>query len=195
MLFEYDICSSLSPKETEYFSTLAASNKNKNIKELLQLVTLEKINKNRKAIIQNLLISIAKPPYSLIDKIEWLSDSESGLLGAAITCSRLDTYDISMANTNCKEFKNSTLSSNIIMAAEVANINITKTKNGKSPGQEMAFVTLEDQYGILDSVIFFPEPYAKYKDHLFTGNILVFFGTRSKTKDGFVVEKCFLPST
>jgi DNA polymerase III alpha subunit len=79
------------------------------------------------------------------------------------------------------------------MAAEISNVSITKTKTGKNPGQEMAFLTLEDQFGMLDSVIFFPEQFTKYKDHLFNGNILVFLGSRSKAKDSFVIEKCFLP--
>jgi len=193
MLFEYEIVSSLSNKEAEHFTNISREHPNKGVKDILALLLLEKINKNRKSIIQNLIISINKPPFSLLDKIEWLSDSESGLLGVAITCSRLDSYDVSMSNTNCKEFKTSSLSSNIIMAAEISNVSITKTKTGKNPGQEMAFLTLEDQYGLLDSVIFFPEQFTKYKDHLFNGNILVFLGSRSKAKDSFVVEKCFLP--
>jgi len=193
MLFEYEIASSLSNKESEHFSNLANIFSSKGVREILLLLLSEKINKNRKTIIQDLIVSLDKPPYSLLDKIEWLSDSESSLLGVAITCSRLDSYDITMSNTNCKEFKSSNLSSNIIMAAEISNVSITKTKTGKNPGQEMAFLTLEDQFGMLDSVIFFPEQFAKYKDHLFNGNILVFLGARSKAKDSFVVEKCFLP--
>jgi len=193
MLFEYEIVSSLSNKEAEHFANLSNIHTTKKVREILSFLLLEKINKNRKSIIQNLIVSIDKPPFSLLDKIEWLSDSESGLLGVAITCSRLDSYDISMSNTNCKEFKSSTLSNNIIMAAEISNVSITKTKTGKNPGQEMAFLTLEDQYGMLDSVIFFPEQFTKYKDHLFNGNILVFLGSRSKAKDSLIVEKCFLP--
>ena len=193
MLFEYEIASSLSNKESEHFTALANTFPSKNIRAILSALLSEKINKNRKTIIQDLIISLEKPPYSLLDKIEWLSDSESSLLGVAITCSRLDSYDITMSNTNCKEFKSSSLSSNIIMAAEISNVSITKTKTGKNPGQEMAFLTLEDQFGMLDSVIFFPEQFTKYKDHLFNGNILVFLGSRSKAKDSFVVEKCFLP--
>ena len=99
-----------------------------------------------------------------------------------------------MTNTNCKEFKTSSLSQNIILAAEIANINITKTKTGKNPGLEMSFLTIEDQYGLLDSVILFPEQYSKYRDHLIPGNILVFVGSRSKSKDALIVEKCFMPA-
>jgi DNA polymerase III alpha subunit len=57
----------------------------------------------------------------------------------------------------------------------------------------MSFVSIEDQSGSLDSVIFFPEVYAKYKHHLFENNILIFVGNKSKTKDGLIVDKCFIP--
>ena len=195
MLFEYDICTSLTKKEIDYLKEIVIDDKIKLSEAIKQLIQINKINKNRKIILQNLINTIHKPPYSLVDKIEWLSDSENSLLGVAITCSKIDTYDISMTNCNCKTFKTSTITNNIIMAGEISNINITKTKTGKNPGQEMAFLSVEDQYGIIDSVIFFPEQLSKYRNHLFIGNILVFVGSRSKTKDGFVVEKCFIPMT
>ena len=112
-----------------------------------------------------------------------------------MSCSKLDCYDISMTNTNCKDFKNSVTSKNIIIAGEISSVGLTKTKTGKDPGKEMAFVAIEDSTGILESIILFPEAYAKYRDHLYDGNILGFIGNRSKTKDSLIVEKCFTPST
>ena len=196
MLFEYDICSSLTKKELQLLMEIISENNPKNLKEALgSMLLIKKVTKNRQPNIQALIQSIDKPPYSLLDKIEWLSDSENSLLGTAITCSKLDTYDTSMSNCNCKTFKTTFIKENIVLAAEISNINITKTKNGKNPGQEMAFLTIEDQYGVLDSVVFFPEQLAKYKHHLFVENILVFVGNKSKTKDGLIVEKCFIPVT
>jgi DNA polymerase-3 subunit alpha len=196
MLFEYDICSSLTKKELQLLMETISENNPKNLKEALgSMLLVKKVTKNRQPNIQGLIQSIDKPPYSLLDKIEWLSDSENSLLGTAITCSKLDTYDTSMSNCNCKTFKTTFIKENIVLAAEISNINITKTKNGKNPGQEMAFLTIEDQYGVLDSVVFFPEQLTKYKHHLFVDNILVFVGNKSKTKDGLIVEKCFIPVT
>lgn len=195
MLFEYELCSSLTNKENEYFLQLVLGGYTK-IRDILnQMISIAKINKNRKAIIADMISSIDHPAYSLIDKVEWLSDCESNLLGVAISCSKLDSYDIGMTNTNCKEFKQSSISNNIIIAGEICGINITKTKNGKNPGLDMAFLSIEDQFGLLDSVIFFPEAYATYMPHLFEGNILIFVGNRSKSKDSFIVEKCFIPAT
>jgi DNA polymerase III subunit alpha len=186
---------SLTEKELEKFLLILDSNSKDRIKILLQKLMDMKINKKRLEHISNLVASIENPPYSLIDKIEWLSDSENNLLGVAISCSKLDSYDISMANTNCKDFKSSLMTDKIILAGEISNINVIKTKKGKNPGQEMAFISIEDSYGLLDSVILFPEQLQTYKHHLFQGNVLVFVGKKTKTKDGLVVEKCFIPKS
>lgn len=196
MLFEYEMMSSLTKKELSNLSIIVASYPNKPLEYILnKLITETKITKKRVEHINNLILSIHSPPYSLVDKIEWLSDSESSLLGTAISCSKLDSYDIGMTNTNCKDFKHNITLDKVVLAGEVSNVNIIKTKNGKNPGQEMAFVSIEDSYGLLDSVIFFPEQLSTYKHHLFQGNVLVFVGKKAKTKDGLVVEKCFTPKS
>ena len=104
-------------------------------------------------------------------------------------------YDISMTNATCKDFKNGMIKQNIIIGAEIDFINVTKTKSGKNPGLEMAFVTLVDNTGSMDSVVFFPEQYREYRNVLFQGNVIVVKGNRSKTGDGLVVEKCYIPQS
>jgi DNA polymerase III subunit alpha len=197
MLFELEIISQLTKKESEnILSLINDTNKDKHLKFILQLLAESidfRITSKRKDVLHNLLYSLSKPPYSLDDKIEWLSDSENFLLGTSITCSKIDSYDVSMANTDCKTFKRTVMTKNIIIAGEIANINFTKTKTGKNPGQEMAFITIEDNTGSLDSVIMFPEQLSQYRAHLYVGNVLIFLGTKSKSKDGFIVEKCFTP--
>lgn len=194
MMFEYDTYLCLTKKEIEKTEQIIAK-KPVSLKDILLELMNCKVNIKRKEVINGLIANIDNPPYSLVDKIEWLSDSENTLLGTAITCSKLDSYNIEMTNTNCKDFKRSFKTDDIILAAEVVSVNITKTKTGKTPGLEMAFVTGEDQYGILDSIIMFPETWAKYKMHIFEGNVLVFTGKKSKEKDSLIVDKCFIPKT
>jgi DNA polymerase-3 subunit alpha len=196
LLFEYDICSKLTKKELSEFVNYIDSNDKANmIHALKHILENTKLIKNRRETIENCIYLLCNPPYSLTDKIEWLADSENSLLGANITCSKLDIYDVGSTNCNCKTFKTSLLKENIIIVGEIANISITKTKTGKNPGLEMAFITIEDQYGTLDTVVFFPEAFSQYKTHLFIDNILVFVGNKSKSKDGLIVEKCFIPSS
>jgi DNA polymerase III alpha subunit len=87
------------------------------------------------------------------------------------------------------------IKNNIILCAEIENIAITKTKSGKTPGQEMAFVTVSDSSGALDSVVFFPESYKTYRNILFTGNVIIIKGSRAKTGDSLIVEKTYIPKT
>jgi DNA polymerase-3 subunit alpha len=192
MLFEYDIVSELTKKEIEYVKNNI--DKYSCVEEILKDIILNyKTTKNRKNIINGLLTTCMSPPKSLSDSPEWISDSEYAVLGCSITCSRVDMYDTSMTNATCKDFKNGIIKDNIILCGEIDFINITKTKSGKNPGLEMAFVTLTDSTGVIDSVILFPSQYKEYRNILFQGNIIVIKGSRSKTGDGLIVEKCYIP--
>jgi DNA polymerase III alpha subunit len=194
MLFEYNIISLLTKKELEYI----ANNLDKYdslIPALQSLFEMPRMNKNRKKIIEDSLYSLNFPPYSLDDSPEWLADSEDVLLGCSITCSKLDMYDISMTNITCKELKTTLSKDNLILGGEIDNINVVKTKTGKTAGQEMAFITMVDQTGSTDSVVFFPEKYKEYKNLLFLGNIIIVKGSKSKNGDGIVVEKAYIART
>lgn len=189
MLFEYDIISELTSRELELLD-----DHNGSIGESLkQLLLAKRINVKRKASIEQIINLYYNPPYSLDDKIEWLSDTENALLGVSITCFKIDSYDVSMTNSDCKAFKNTHLNKNIILAGEISNINFVKTKKGKYAGSDMAFLTIEDQFASLDSVIIFPEQLSTYRNYLFEGNVLIFVGNKSNKKDSLVVEKCFIP--
>lgn len=191
MLFEFNICSSLTKKEIQYL----IDHNIQSLKDGLVYLLTSKINKNRKSVVQDLLNSLNKPPYSLIDTPEWIADAEDNCLGCSITCSRVDMYDISMTNTSCKEFKTTLNNDNLIIGGEIDNINVIKTKKGKNPGEEMCFLTMSDSSGSLDSVIFFPEQYKKYKSILFTNNVIIVCGNKSKAKDSLLVEKAYIAKT
>ena len=194
MLFEYSLGTTLTKKEIEHIVNNIT--KFKSLEEALQfLINIPKVNKNRKQAILDILSSLKNPPYSLDDSAEWVADSEDVLLGCSITCSRLDMYDISMTNITCKELKNTTLKDNLILGGEIDFINVTKTKTGKTPGLEMAFVTLSDSTGSTDSVIFFPEQYKKYKNLLFQNNVVIVKGSKTKNGDGIVVDKAYIAKT
>ena len=193
MLFEYEIISQLTSKELEYLISVGI--KDFNILQLTNILLKKpRITQNRRNVIQSLSMSLIKPPYSLEDKIEWICDNESNLLGINLTYSKVDSYDVSMTNTTCKEFKDSQRKT-IIIAGEIDNVNVIKIKNGKNKGNEMAFVSIADGTGHIDSVIFFTEQLALYRNQLFEGNILIFQGTKSFKKSDLVVEKCYIPLT
>lgn len=190
MLFEYNAISQLTAKEQAFLLT---NIKHDNIISSLKFVSEHcKMNKNRKVIVEDIIKSLLNPPYSLEDSSEWISDSEDTHLGYAITCAKIDAYDISMTNTSCKEFQTTLLSDNIILGGEIDGISIIQTKTGKNPGQDMAFVTLIDSTGCLDSVIFFPEQYKTYKNIIYDGNIIIIAGNKSKKGDSLIVQKAYI---
>jgi DNA polymerase-3 subunit alpha len=194
MLFEYDLLNELTKKELEFLLTRAESFKTL-YDGLLDLFHNHKLTAKRRQIIQTLINTANHPPYSLQDSPEWIADSEEEILGCSITCSKVDMYDISMTNTTCKDFHSSLSMENIIVCGEIDNISIVKTKSGKNPGAEMAFITLSDGSGVIDSVIFFPEAYKEFRNILFLNNVIVVKGNKTKTKDGLVVQKAYIPRT
>lgn len=194
MLFEYNIVRDFTKKECEYI--LEGLENVTDLKKAIEyLLTKEKITKNRKKVIEDAIKLLQNPPYSLEDTTEWIADAEDAALGCAITCSKVDIYDISMTNSTCRSFKKGDLKTNIIIGGEVSYVNVVKIKSGQNKGLDMAFVNLCDQTGCIDSIILFNEQYKKYKTILFEGNIIIVIGSRSKTGDGLVVEKAYIAKT
>jgi DNA polymerase III subunit alpha len=191
MLLDLSIVSELTKKEIEFIdkNILSCSSVYECIYKLYHE---HKLTSRRKTIIDGLIKTLENPPYSLEDSPEWISDTEEEVLGCSITCSKVDMYDIDMTNCNCKEFKNILLS-DIILCGEICNISVTKTKTGKNPGSEMAFISLSDSYGMIDSVIFFPEAYKQCRNILFDNNVIIVKGKKSKNGDSLIVEKAFIP--
>lgn len=194
MLFEFNLVSELTKKECSFITD--NTHKYKSLGDALyDLYHNGKSNKNRKNIILGLINNFNKPPYALEDNPDWISDIEDETLGCSMTCSKVDMYDISMTNITCKDFKNGMIKDNLILCGEIEAISVTKTKSGKTPGLEMAFVTMSDGTGSVDSVVFFPESYKLYRNTLFEGNVVIVKGNRSKSGDSLIVEKTYIPKT
>ena len=191
MMFEYEIFSSLTKKEVEYIDSLDAIDFD--LAQILNVLCKKpRITKNRISIIQGLRDSVIKPPYSLEDKIEMLCDNETELLGINLTYCKVDSYDISMTNMTCKDFKNNISSiKEIILAGEIDDVSIIKIKNGQNKGKDMAFVSIKDSTGYLEGIIFFSDQLSLYRNQLFIGNILIFQGKRSDRKNDLLVNKCY----
>lgn len=192
MLFDFSMISKLTSREIDLLKTYTKSNL---LDSLGVFRSGAKLSKKRIDVIDEISYALMHPPFSLEDTAEWISDTENELLGCPITCSKIDMYDISMTNATCRDIKNDISLQNIILAGEIDRIHVVKTKNGTSKGQEMAFVSITDTTGSLDSVVCFAEQYKKYRHVLFDGNIIIIKGKKTKGKDGLVVEKIFLPST
>lgn len=146
---------------------------------------------SRKQIVENEIQLLFDPPYELEDDAGWIVDQEVKFLGCPITLSRVDLADTSLANTTCKQIVNGKHGEGICVVANVQRVSEYKIKKGDSQGKMMAFLTIEDESCILDSVVVFPKIKDKYRYILYEGNNLIFCGSVKKTDSSLIVDKIY----
>lgn len=187
MLYEYDSWNTLSAREKN-----SIEENYKSSLTLAQCVELLpewiKINSRRAQSVEDVKQSLLSPFYNLDDDPASIADYEIKFLGCALTCSKADSVNIS---TNmCKDVSQGTIRGKVNLSVMINSIRTYKTKKGKTPGQEMAFLCVEDASGELDSVTIFPEAFTKYKDLLMERNTVFIDGEVSKRdKNSIVVNK------
>lgn len=143
----------------------------------------------RSQIIFNEVHFLKNPPYSLDDTPTWIVEQEKKFLGCPISLSRIETSDTSSANTSCKDILNGKVGKDLCVVGSVNRLATCKVKRGKTAGQLMAFLTIEDDSCSIDNVIIFPETRQKYEHILYEGNNLLFCGEVSKKDNSFIVQK------
>jgi len=146
-------------------------------------------NVNRLAKVESLLKLVQKPPEDLKDDPEWIASIEKELLGLPITCTIVDKKDISAANCNCLDVLRGDCPQELMLAAQIDMVKETVTKKGKDPGKAMAFLTVSDINGAVESVILFPEVWKEFQHVCVPGNTVMIGGNLSKTRDSLLVQK------
>ena len=144
-----------------------------------------KINSRRIENVENIMQSLIKPFYNLDDHASSIADQETKFMGCALTCSKVD--DTQIATDFCSDVANGIVKKKVNLAVVLASIRVIRTKKGKTPGQEMAFMCVEDSSGELDSVTVFPETYEKNKSLLLEGNTVMLMCEPSKKDKGSVI--------
>ena len=71
--------------------------------------------KDRVEVVESIAEATEDAGYNLVDSPSWLALQEGKYLGTALTCAKVDEYDVSAANCTCKEFLNGFNSTNGIM--------------------------------------------------------------------------------
>lgn len=198
MKYRHEQYIELNKRELEWISTKIYNEQFDSLIDLLNEMILRNdwsdkkrpiYKKDRLEIISSLIDNLENPLYNLEESSSQRSRYEQEYLGVALTCSKVDDYDISVANCTCKEFLdgyNST--SGIAIAAEIKSIREYTIKRGEAKGQKMAFLTLSDSTCNLGDVVIFSEDYAKHKDKLQEKNVMLFRGIRQKGKEGLLIK-------
>jgi DNA polymerase III alpha subunit len=196
-LYEYEIYRGLTKAETTWVQDNYKTNRWKSLVDCLTSLAPTKkegggtsrIQRNQH--VENEIHFLNHPPYELDDDPSWVVDQEVKFLGCPVSMAKIETADTSGANTTCKEVLDGKDGKNLLIAGNIKRVADYKIKRGKSKGQYMSFLTIEDETCALDSVIVFPECRSKFQYFLYEGNNLLFSGSVSKKDNSFIVSKVF----
>lgn len=206
MLYEYNSWKQLTKTEQEWIAgnhrvlSKDSENSKKNLSESIDMILQglncfdatkkKKVSSRRWDTVQDIKNSIDEPFYSLDDSVASIAGLEEKYLSYALTCSKVDGLNLQNSINMCKEVANSTIIGKAILAVEIEKLKIVKTKKGKNPGQNMAFLTVEDGSGSIDSVIVFPECFEEFKNTLTEKNTVMLHGeVPTRDRSSFIVNK------
>lgn len=89
--------------------------------------------------------------------------AEKYFLGIALSCSKADDADSSLATHTCLEIAKATNNESIVVCGIIDSVKHTKTKRGKNPGQPMCFLTISDSTYSIDHAVVFPDMFGRLK--------------------------------
>ena len=128
----------------------------------------------RVGILRSQIQLMEHPPTQIKDTCQEIAYDEEDLLGISLTFSKIDSCDLSVVNTTCKDFLVGKTGF-MVIGAEIKTAREYKTKNGKM----MCFLTISDASAPLD-VVCFEKQWLQYKDLLFEGNLVIIQLERTK---------------
>lgn len=186
MLSEYNIWSQLTKSQ----QAIVLEYNFENLGEILEYLSNHKKVRNKDKIL-DLLTRYRNSPYALTDGPGVIMQMENEWLQAPISCSRLDSCPGAIGDTTCLDFDQGKNASKMSIAVEITRVRTHITKSGKSIGQEMAFMSAQDQSGVITNIMVFAGVFSKYKQSLYEGNTVILEGKRSdwNNKTSFAVER------
>ncbi len=103
--------------------------------------------------------------------------AEKHYLGIPLSCSVVDDIEEKGTHT-CLEAAKALHRTSVNICGVIEKIKVTKTRNGKNPGQIMCFLTIADATYSIDSVVVFPNIFDEVKDFLKEDTIVLVHGER-----------------
>jgi DNA polymerase III alpha subunit len=140
--------------------------------------------------LNEVLKSLSKASFSQNDSARYIAMHEHELLGASVTCSKLDACKSKVsADTTCKEFSDGKMGK-CVLCVEISTTRTNIIKSGKNAGKSMMYLSVEDETGSLESVVVFSEMLQEHAPLLIEGNTVLLSGVRDKKyTESFVVNK------
>jgi DNA polymerase-3 subunit alpha len=189
MLYEFDSWKQLTAREQEAIVE-AHNEKNgglKSFSEGIDAMTKKiKVTAKRSETVADIKDSIDNPFYNLDDESSIIAIAEEKYLSCSLTCSKVDGVGLNISVNMCKEIVNESIIGKASLAVEIERIKVIKTKKGN----EMAFLTIEDTSGSLDSTVVFPDTWEQYKNLLIESNTVLLIGeVQQKDRGSFIVNQ------
>lgn len=190
MLAEYDTVNSLTAKEQEF----VAGKKFNNVIELMKAVAPVRKKgggahtEKRSSAIYSYIQMLEEPPTQMVDSPGYIAALEEELLGISLTNHAIEEYDLSVANTTCKEFL-SGKTGYMTFGVEISALREYTIKKGKNEGMKMAFLTIQDKSCVLSDVCAFSDVYEQYQELLKEGNVVLLQCERDKKRDSLIIKK------
>lgn len=202
MVFEHSVWNKLTKTEFKWIRENYAISAWPNLKSMLTDCKVRRVMKNkiqvegggcatqkRSEFVSDLLSVLTKPPHSLEDTSDEIAWNEQRALGVSLTCTMVSgRQDADQANCTCKEFLTGRSDSFMKLAVEIIRIKNVKTKKGKNPGQDMAFLTIKDESCALDDVACFPDVWKKSRDAMYEGNTILIQAERGR-QDSLIIQR------
>ena len=188
MLDNFDTWQKLTSKETEWAKKHC--NEHDNLIDLLKALSPTKKmgggchNEARSEVVKSMIMMLENPPSSMDDDPSWIINTEENLLGVAISYSRIESSETSMADTKCRDVINGK-KGKMRLAITLNVVRKWRTKANK----EMAFISAADDTGEIDNIAIFNEDWENYKNILYEGNNVLVFCESSQNRDGIIVSK------
>ncbi len=143
MLFEFQKVHTLTDREIKHIQ----DNKCKNLKLGIESILSSNIPKGRRvSSMESLHNIVSNPPIQTNDSQSYISSLEMELLGADISCSKLDNLDTSSINCFCKDFDNFQ-DKVAVLAVQIDRVSEWMPKGATKP---LAFITAHDNTGSIE---------------------------------------------
>jgi DNA polymerase III alpha subunit len=192
MVFDYNAWKALTKKEQEWARDNCGD---KSIKERLEYVAKyrDKTNVRRKQKIIDMLAKFDKPGLDLNDTVDFINKCEIEYLGTPLTYSKLDACNTHTADTTCRQFLDGK-TGKMSLGVEILRSSEYIIKKGENKGNPMGYLTVEDDTGVVDSVVVFSQAWEKHAVDLQEGNTVLLIGkTNFRNKEtSFIVESAKL---
>jgi DNA polymerase III alpha subunit len=143
------------------------------------LLRPDAVRKDRRDKVASLLSLLVNPPNSLKDTPSWMASTEENYLGVSLTYSRTEVAAATGVNCTCRDYAEEREKDPnfVVILGEITRSREHKTKSGKNIGSLMGFVSLQDDSGSIDCVLF-PEVWEDFGGSIVEGQAVKVSGKR-----------------